>query len=176
MNLHNPTHCRTIQFCSFSLHPVFGKVNYMTPLDIRQYLYCLSPKPEMYSDPKLLKGVTNIGKLDIVWKTNMGEKGRLQTSPLQRVVSVKMGSGNMMYTGIRPRRQGKKNLLLHGSWVYKSVCYLQVPGYGDIRLTVVSIPEAIPTEKTFDFKLKVTNCWYRNLQNLQNSDEWYPKC
>lgn len=65
---------------------VFGKVDYLNPMDTRQYLYCLSPKPELYKDTKVLKGVTNIGKLDIVWKTNLGEKGRLQTSQLQRVV------------------------------------------------------------------------------------------
>jgi hypothetical protein len=56
-------------------------------MDTRQYLYCLTPKPELYGESKIIKGVTNIGKLDIVWKTSMGEKGRLQTSPLQRVVS-----------------------------------------------------------------------------------------
>ena len=67
---------------------VFGKVDYLNPMDTRQYLYCLSPKPELYKDNKVLKGVTNIGKLDIVWKTNLGEKGRLQTSQLQRVVSL----------------------------------------------------------------------------------------
>ena len=61
---------------------------YMSPMDTQQYLYCLTPKPEVYANPKLLKDITNIGKLDIVWKTNMGESGRLQTSPLQRVVSV----------------------------------------------------------------------------------------
>lgn len=64
---------------------VFGRVDYLNPMDTRQYLYCLSPKPELYKDTKVLKGVTNIGKLDIVWKTNLGEKGRLQTSQLQRV-------------------------------------------------------------------------------------------
>ena len=58
----------------------------MTPLDVRQYLYCLLPKSESYGNAQLLRGVTNIGKLDIVWRTNMGEKGRLQTSALQRVV------------------------------------------------------------------------------------------
>ena len=67
---------------------MFGKVDYLNPMDTRQYLYCLSPKPELYKDNKVLKGVTNIGKLDIVWKTNLGEKGRLQTSQLQRVVSL----------------------------------------------------------------------------------------
>ncbi len=60
----------------------------MNPLDVQQFLYCLTPLPHVLNDPKVLKGVTNIGKLDIVWKTNMGEKGRLQTSPLQRVVML----------------------------------------------------------------------------------------
>ena len=66
---------------------MFGKLNYLNPTDTRQYLYCLTPNPELYGENKVLKGVTNIGKLDIVWKTSMGEKGRLQTSQLQRVAS-----------------------------------------------------------------------------------------
>lgn len=69
---------------------VFGKVNYLKPMDTRQYLYCLTPKAELYKDNKVLKGVTSIGKLDIVWRTNLGERGRLQTSQLQRVVSKDM--------------------------------------------------------------------------------------
>ena len=59
----------------------------MSPYDVRQYLYRLVPKAEVRSDARLLRGVANIGKLDIVWRSNMGEKGRLQTSALQRVVS-----------------------------------------------------------------------------------------
>ena len=31
--------------------------------------------------------VTNIGKLDMEWRTSMGERGRLQTSALIRIVS-----------------------------------------------------------------------------------------
>jgi len=64
---------------------VFGSINYLNPMDSRQYLYCLSPKLEIRNNPKILKGVTSIGKLDIVWKYNMGEQGRLQTSQLQRM-------------------------------------------------------------------------------------------
>ncbi|XP_052284198.1 trafficking protein particle complex subunit 13-like isoform X2 [Dreissena polymorpha] len=64
---------------------VFGKVDYLNSMDTRQYLYCLTPRPQLYEANKVLKGVTNIGKLDIVWKTNLGEKGRLQTSQLLRV-------------------------------------------------------------------------------------------
>lgn len=75
----------------YSRRHLFGAVDYLSANDTRQYLYCLTPRPELYAETKVLKGVTNIGKLDIVWKTNMGEKGRLQTSQLQRVVSASCG-------------------------------------------------------------------------------------
>lgn len=74
--------------CTCSEQSMFGKANYMSPLDVQQYLYCLTPRSEVCANPRLLKGITNIGKLDIVWKKNMGEKGRLQTSALQRVVCI----------------------------------------------------------------------------------------
>lgn len=108
----------------------FGKRNNMNHMDTRQYLYCLSPKKEMLQD-NLLRGVTNIGKLDIVWKTNMGEKGRLQTSQLQRMA----------------------------------------PGYGDIRVTVDSIPDVVYLGVVFTIHLLVTNCSERTMDlmlNLQN--------
>ncbi|KAK7896074.1 hypothetical protein WMY93_021399 [Mugilogobius chulae] len=63
----------------------FGKLSYLQPMDTRQYLYCLKPKPEYAEKAGVIKGVTVIGKLDIVWKTNLGERGRLQTSQLQRM-------------------------------------------------------------------------------------------
>ncbi|XP_032885699.1 trafficking protein particle complex subunit 13 isoform X4 [Amblyraja radiata] len=63
----------------------FGKMTYLQSMDTRQYLYCLKPKPEFSEKAGVIKGVTVIGKLDIVWKTNLGEKGRLQTSQLQRM-------------------------------------------------------------------------------------------
>jgi hypothetical protein len=34
----------------------------------------------------MMHNITNIGKLDIVWRSNLGERGRLQTSQLQRMV------------------------------------------------------------------------------------------
>ncbi|XP_069127207.1 trafficking protein particle complex subunit 13-like isoform X1 [Argopecten irradians] len=102
---------------------VFGKVNYLNPMDTRQYLYCLSPKQDGTRDSKILKGVTNIGKLDIVWKTNMGERGRLQTSQLQRVA----------------------------------------PGYGDIRVTVESVPDTVQLEVTFNIVCRITNCCERTM-------------
>ncbi|XP_030851983.1 trafficking protein particle complex subunit 13 isoform X2 [Strongylocentrotus purpuratus] len=65
---------------------IFGDFTYLNPMDTRQYLYCLKAKTQAGADrPSLIKGVSSIGKLDIVWKTTLGEKGRLQTSQLQRM-------------------------------------------------------------------------------------------
>ena len=67
---------------------VFGPVGAVNPSDTRQYLFCLKPKPEFKESPSALKQSANIGKLDIIWRTNMGDKGRLQTSQLQRMIWV----------------------------------------------------------------------------------------
>ena len=64
---------------------IFGQVNYLQPQDSRQYLFCLTPRNELKLTYKQLKGTTNIGKLDIIWRTNLGDRGRLQTSQLQRL-------------------------------------------------------------------------------------------
>lgn len=64
---------------------IFGKVNLLESKFSRQYLYCLQPQPSLLKDPKMLHNATNIGKLDIVWRSNLGERGRLQTSPLWRM-------------------------------------------------------------------------------------------
>ncbi|KAF0298761.1 Trafficking protein particle complex subunit 13 [Amphibalanus amphitrite] len=65
---------------------VFGASGWLGPQDSRQYLFCLRPRPELrLASAKQLKGVTNMGKLDITWRTNLGERGRLQTSQLQRM-------------------------------------------------------------------------------------------
>ena len=66
---------------------VFGRINVVNPHDTRQYLYCLKPRKEARENPVTLRQATAIGKLDIVWRTNMGDRGRLQTSQLQRMVS-----------------------------------------------------------------------------------------
>lgn len=71
----------------------FGTRTYLQPMDTRQYLYCLKPKKEFAEKAGIIKGVTVIGKLDIVWKTNLGERGRLQTSQLQRMVSLEKTNG-----------------------------------------------------------------------------------
>ncbi|KAG8181663.1 hypothetical protein JTE90_009825 [Oedothorax gibbosus] len=65
--------------------PVFGDVSCLNPNDSMQYLFCLQPKPGTQTYSKLVKNVASIGKLDIVWRTCMGERGRLQTSQLERM-------------------------------------------------------------------------------------------
>ena len=62
---------------------IFGEVNVLGVGDARQFLFCLKPKPQ-FSDG--FKGSVGVGKLDIEWHSSMGEKGRLQTSQLQRMV------------------------------------------------------------------------------------------
>lgn len=117
-------------------------------MDTRQYLYCLKPKPEYAEKAGVIKGVTVIGKLDIVWKTNLGERGRLQTSQLQRMV--------LGYLMLKSRD-------LH----YLFFCFysrngvlpmFQAPGYGDIRLSLEMIPDTVNLEEPFDIICKITNC------------------
>ncbi|CAD6195309.1 unnamed protein product [Caenorhabditis auriculariae] len=55
----------------------------LRPKDIRQFLFCLSPVDAQ--NTLGYKDLTSIGKLDMSWRTSMGERGRLQTSPLQRI-------------------------------------------------------------------------------------------
>ncbi|CAG8496147.1 5446_t:CDS:2 [Ambispora gerdemannii] len=61
---------------------IFGVENYLNPQDIRQYLYMLIPKPGI--EERLTRTTNALGKLDIVWRANSGETGRLQTSQLTR--------------------------------------------------------------------------------------------
>lgn len=65
---------------------LFGLVNVVQPGEVRQYLYCLKPSEEARRDFRILRGESNIGKLDLVWRTSFGDRGRLQTSQLQRMV------------------------------------------------------------------------------------------
>jgi len=58
----------------------FDSSKFLNPQDVKQYLYKLTPKDEKG------RSANTIGKLDIIWKTSMGERGRLQTSQLPRKV------------------------------------------------------------------------------------------
>ena len=60
---------------------VFGN-NFIHPQDVRQYLYMLIPKDPQ--NDRIARTTNALGKLDIVWRSSMGDLGRLQTSQLTR--------------------------------------------------------------------------------------------
>ncbi|XP_044009690.1 trafficking protein particle complex subunit 13 [Aphidius gifuensis] len=64
---------------------IYGDVNVLDTNCSRQYLYCLKPQSSLMENPKMMHNATQIGKLDIVWRSNTGERGRLQTSQLHRM-------------------------------------------------------------------------------------------
>ncbi|KAI8043502.1 hypothetical protein M5D96_004834 [Drosophila gunungcola] len=65
---------------------VFTVKHMLQPNNSCQFLYCIKqPKGEIAKDKDTLRQFNNVGKLDIVWRSNLGEKGRLQTSQLQRL-------------------------------------------------------------------------------------------
>ncbi|KAH9388713.1 Trafficking protein particle complex subunit 13 [Tyrophagus putrescentiae] len=66
---------------------IFGQVNRLNTMESRQYLFMLKPKEEARINPALIKAITTIGKLDIVWLSGIGEKGHIQTSQLERTTS-----------------------------------------------------------------------------------------
>ncbi|CAO3616521.1 unnamed protein product [Cunninghamella blakesleeana] len=59
---------------------------FIHPQDIRQYLYMLTPKSS--NKDKIARTTNALGKLDIVWRSSMGDMGRLQTSQLTRKVPI----------------------------------------------------------------------------------------
>lgn len=66
---------------------VFKSKHMLEPQNSCQFLYCMRPVAALLNDPRALKQANSIGKLDIIWRSNLGERGRLQTSQLQRNVS-----------------------------------------------------------------------------------------
>lgn len=152
---------------TFYLSPVrectFGRMSYLQPMDTRQYLYCLKPKAEYAEKAGVIKGVTVIGKLDIVWKTNLGERGRLQTSQLQRMV-LDLVSGCTIYFLII---LFLTRLIFV---VFLSPCVPQAPGYGDIRLSLEMIPDTVNLEEPFDIICKIANCRWNSSVRQERFD------
>ncbi|KAJ3355746.1 hypothetical protein HDU83_002751 [Entophlyctis luteolus] len=63
---------------------VFAESAILNDKDSRQYLYSLTPKR---SNDLLAKQTPTLGKLDIQWRTTMGQQGRLQTAQLSRKIT-----------------------------------------------------------------------------------------
>lgn len=64
---------------------VFGDLDILDVKETRQYMYRLSSVPTV---EKSSSRTNNLGKLDILWRSNMGTKGQIQSSPLVRQVIV----------------------------------------------------------------------------------------
>lgn len=66
-----------------------GSMALMQPQDMRQYLYVLTPKVPNLSPSGPAPGSTiPLGRLDISWRSNFGEPGRLLTSMLSRRIPL----------------------------------------------------------------------------------------
>ncbi|VDK54270.1 unnamed protein product [Cylicostephanus goldi] len=111
----------------------FSKILQKIENEHKKHTNTLSKESQKYSQKNapMYKDMTNIGKLDMSWRTHMGERGRLQTSPLQRIA----------------------------------------PTHGDVRLTVENLPATVPVRKPFTVDCRLYNCCERSLDlrlELQN--------
>lgn len=96
---------------------VFGDINILDKDASRQYLYCLSRQQDSFNNLKTKNDLINVGILDIVWRSNLGERGHLQTSALQTMHADR----------------------------------------GDVRLSVIELPNIVFLEKPFQFTCKISN-------------------
>lgn len=69
-------------------HSVFGKEHYMKAGDVRRYLYRITPKNTPPTQPNAKSATIVVGKMDVSWYSRFGERGRIQTGPLQASVPV----------------------------------------------------------------------------------------
>lgn len=70
----------------------FGTKTFLQSMEQRQYLYRFQINQEFSEKSGAIKRLTEMGKLDIIWKRNLGEMASLQTIQLEREFS---GYGNM---------------------------------------------------------------------------------
>ncbi|XP_027629333.1 trafficking protein particle complex subunit 13-like [Tupaia chinensis] len=96
----------------------FGTRTFLQSNEGRQYLYHLWLKQEFSEKASIIRGVTEMGKLNIVWKRNLGEMAMLETIQLKR----------------------------------------EAPGYGNMRLSLETIPDTAVLEEPFYIICKITNC------------------
>ncbi|XP_028378556.1 trafficking protein particle complex subunit 13-like [Phyllostomus discolor] len=62
----------------------FGTRTFLQSMEERQYLYHFQIKQEFSEKSGAIRGLTDMGKLDIVWKRELGELAMLQTIQLER--------------------------------------------------------------------------------------------
>ncbi|XP_065904496.1 trafficking protein particle complex subunit 13-like [Dysidea avara] len=67
---------------------LFGKEQYVKPGDIRRYLYRITPNALPPSPTSKTTASIVVGKMDVMWFSRFGERGRIQTGPLQTSVPI----------------------------------------------------------------------------------------
>ena len=67
--------------------PSFGSLAYLKAGDTQQYMFRLRGKVP----PNQLRQVSTLGRMDVVWRTSMGESGRLQSNTVQRKLPPNKG-------------------------------------------------------------------------------------
>lgn len=123
---------------------VFGNINVVDKDAYRQYLYCLTPKYDSITGPKFKLDSIRVGILDIEWRSNLGEKGHLQTSMLQTVVGI------IFFILIKSLGE-KLNLFLE---------LLKHNDRGDFRFSLTGFPNIVFLEKPFPVSCRITNISY----------------
>ncbi len=67
--------------------PAFGHLAYLKSGDTQQYMFRLRGKVP----PAQLRQLNTLGRMEVVWKSAMGEAGRLQSNTVQRKLPVARG-------------------------------------------------------------------------------------
>lgn len=145
-----------------SSRSVFGS-SFIHPQDVRQYLYMLSPRDPQ--NDKIARTTNALGKLDIVWRSAMGDLGRLQTSQLTRkaplldeveVLPFWLDKGpaqvyleTPFMLGIRVRNHSNQNMKLVLSAVKTKMGSVLLSGLGSKNLGEVAANQSIETQLEF---------------------------
>lgn len=115
---------------------VFPSREMLEPNNSCQFLYKIRATSSVLQNLSALKSACDVGKLDIVWRSNMGQRGRIQTSQLQRSVSAKSFIFAHPFTSISTR---------------------QAIVFQDLRLSIVESQSITRVGTAFTFKCRITN-------------------
>ena len=80
----------------------------------------------------------SVGKMDLVWRSKFGDRGRIQTGQLKAAVHIMYVIVSNMYF----------------------IVLVQVPPLPELKLTVVEAPGSIQLEEPFTVTCRITNTTY----------------
>ena len=120
----------------------FGEQTYLGFEEARQYLYKLAPKVE--GGNMASRTATSVGRLDIVWRTAMGEVGHMETVQLPRKVGERT-QGRHRCSAVQPRL----------SATLTPVLCCQPPSFDEAHLELRSMPSRVTFGEPFTAQCKV---------------------